>query len=188
MTRLPFAILGMALLMLSAMRADSASARASRDRNVEEEARIAACIRHAADGRPWLEKTLWGLRDQEGGWVGAEVVNRDGSHDLGPMQINSWWVSRVANLTGRPAQHIRYWLIHDACFNVDVARWIFLSGLVATGDYWKAIGIYHSPTSWRQRRYTGGVIRYLQRRFGTAIFARSCARVDQHSLPGCRGH
>lgn len=36
------------------------------------EARVSKCIRDAADGRPWLERTLWGLRDQEGGWIGAE--------------------------------------------------------------------------------------------------------------------
>ena len=52
----------------------------------EEELRIAACILQASLGHPWLEKTLWGLRDQEAGWVGAEVRNSNGSHDLGPLQ------------------------------------------------------------------------------------------------------
>lgn len=50
---------------------------------IAEERLIAHCIHRSARGKPWLEKTLWGLRDQEGGWIGANVRNRDGSYDLG---------------------------------------------------------------------------------------------------------
>jgi hypothetical protein len=113
---------------------------------------------------------LWGLRDQEGGWLGAEVLNSNGSHDLGPLQVNSWWVEKLAAATGRPEQQVRWWLIHDACFNVAAARWIFLSGLRVTGDYWKAIGVYHSPTAWRQARYATSVAGHLRRRFGADVF------------------
>lgn len=137
----------------------------------EGEARIAACIQQAAGGKPWLEKTLWGLRDQEGGWLGAEVRNTNGSHDLGPLQINSWWVPKIAALVMRSQADVRTWLMYDACFNAGAARWIFLSALQATGDFWQAVGVYHSPTAWRQRRYTQSVSRHLQRRFGRDIFA-----------------
>ena len=139
----------------------------------EGEPIVAACIARSAGGRAWLQKTLWGLRDQEGGWVGAEVANSDGSHDLGPLQVNSWWVPRLAAVTGRPERHIRHWLKQDACFNVEAARWIFLSGLATTGDYWKAVGVYHSPAGWRQRRYTASVVSHLRRRFGANLFAKA---------------
>ncbi len=115
---------------------------------------------------------MWGLRDQEGGWIGAEVPNSDGSHDLGPLQVNSWWVEKLAAATARPARQVRWWLIHDACFNVAAARWIFLSGLRATGDYWKAVGVYHSPTPWRQRWYADAVAGKLRRRYGKDVFAQ----------------
>lgn len=131
---------------------------------------VAACIRKAAKGKPWLERTLWGLRDQEGGWIGAAVANSNGTHDLGPLQVNSWWVPKIAVLVGRPEAHVRYWLRNDACFNAEAARWIFLSGLAATDDYWKAIGVYHSPTAWRQARYAKSVAVHLRRRYGTAIW------------------
>ncbi|MFA7587790.1 MAG: lytic transglycosylase domain-containing protein [Novosphingobium sp.] len=137
----------------------------------EESAELARCIRIVARGHGWLEKTLWGLRDQEAGWLGAEVANTNGTHDLGPLQINSWWVPRIARRVGRPEQKVRYWLQHDACFNVEAARWIFLSGLRMTGDYWKAIGIYHSPTTWRQRAYAAKVANHLRARFGPHIFS-----------------
>lgn len=131
-----------------------------------------------------LEKTLWGLRDQEGGWAGAEIANSDGSRDLGPLQVNSWWVSRLAKLSDRPENRVRWWLIHDPCFNVEAARWIFLSGLAVTRDYWKAIGVYHTPTAWRQQRYARSVSRHLRRSFGEAAFASTLAGMrDRETRP-----
>lgn len=134
------------------------------------ELRIAQCIREAGGGHAWLERTLWGLRDQEAGWIGAEVLNTNGSHDLGPLQINTAWVPRIAAMVGRSQGDVRYWLTHDACFNAGAARWIFVSALRSTGDFWKAVGVYHSPTAWRQRKYALSVAQHLQRRFGQGVF------------------
>ena len=139
--------LAVALLITCFWPANIALARAPI--SAQSEGQIAACIRKSADGKPWLEKTLWGLRDQEAGWLGAEIANTNGSHDLGPLQVNSWWVPRIARKLERSETHVRQWLRDDACFNVDAARWIFLSALADTGDYWRAIGAYHSPTAWR---------------------------------------
>ncbi|MDE8652124.1 lytic transglycosylase domain-containing protein [Novosphingobium album (ex Liu et al. 2023)] len=138
---------------------------------VRHEPEVARCIRQASQGRAWLEKTLWGLRDQEAGWVGAEIANTNGTHDLGVLQINSGWVPRLARLLGRPGDQVRTWLRYDPCFNAEAARWIFLSALHQTGDYWKAVGVYHSPTAWRQRRYALSVASHLRRRFGEGLFA-----------------
>lgn len=142
----------------------------ARTRDPVEERLIGACIRKASLGRPWLEKTLWGLRDQEGGWIGAEVANSNGTHDLGPLQINSWWVRRIASHIDRPEAHVRHWLRFDPCFNAQAARWVFLSALRATGNYWRAIGVYHSPTAWRQRRYISSLAMHLRGRFGDDVF------------------
>lgn len=142
---------------------------------VDESIEIARCIRMAARGHAWLEKTLWGLRMQEAGWLGAEVANTNGSHDLGPLQINSSWVPRVARLIDRPERQVRHWLQYDACFNAEVARWIFLSGLKMTGNYWKAVGVYHSPTAWRQRAYATRVANHMRIRFGPDIFVGGSA-------------
>lgn len=187
--RIASVILRAALLTSAiAMPAQSVEAYAS-ERRIADEPTLAACIARSAGGRRWLERTLWGLRDQEGGWVGAEVANSDGSHDLGPLQVNSWWVSRLAAVTGRPKGHVRHWLKQDACFNVEAARWIFLSGLAASGDYWTAIGIYHSPTRWRQRRYAASVVSHLRQRFGHQIFQATLEKPARQSpLPAdCEG-
>lgn len=121
------------------------------------EAIIVMCVERASSGRNWLRQTLMALRKQEGGWIGAEVRNENGTYDLGPMQVNSWWVPRIARSIARNESQVRAWLRDDACFNVDVARWIFLSALRDTGDFWKAVGTYHSPTRWRQVRYARSV-------------------------------
>jgi hypothetical protein len=136
------------------------------------EPEVARCIRQAARGQSWLEKTLWGLRDQEAGWIGAGILNSNGSHDLGPLQINSWWVPRIAALLSRRESEVRRWLQFDPCFNAEAARWIFLDALKTGGSYWKAIGIYHSPDGHRQRRYAVLVAVHLHKRFGPAVFGR----------------
>lgn len=147
------------------------------DRSSEDE--IARCIHKAARGSVALEKTLWGLRDQEGGWIGAEVPNRDGSHDLGPFQINSWWVPRLASLLSHPEANIRHWLRFDACFNAEAARWIFVSGLAVTGDYWTAVGAYHSPNKGRQLRYAAKVAAHLEKRVGNQAIRSELAHPRQ---------
>ncbi|MEJ7934476.1 lytic transglycosylase domain-containing protein [Sphingobium sp. AN558] len=135
-----------------------------------QERQIAVCIKAASHGVVWLEQTLWGLRDQEAGWIGAEVLNTNGSHDLGPFQINSWWVPKIAKALGRGQREVRHWLKFDPCFNAHAARWIFTSQLGEARGYWDAVGAYHSPTPWRQRRYSRSVADHLGRRFGTTVF------------------
>lgn len=147
--------------VLVALMAVPAIARVHDKGMVAQERLIARCIHRSARGKPWLEKTLRALRDQEAGWIGAEVRNRDGSYDLGPMQINSWWVSRMARLVGRRSDDIRHRLRYNVCFNVEAARWILLSNLAASSDYWQAVGAYHSPTPVLRDRYAIRVARRL---------------------------
>ncbi|WBO21710.1 lytic transglycosylase domain-containing protein [Sphingomonas abietis] len=165
-SRLPVAaLIGMAAIIVSS------PAEGAPQSSLNDEGRVAVCIRQASRGRGWLEKTLWALRDQEAGWVGAAVPNSNGTYDLGPLQVNSFWVPKLAGMIGRSPGDVRLWLISDPCFNVQAARWIFLSALKTTGDYWRAIGVYHSPTDWRQRRYISLVVGKLTRRFGGSAFA-----------------
>lgn len=132
---------------------------------------LETCIRVTAAGRPWLEKTLWGFFDQERGWVGAEIANRNGTYDLGPLQVNSSWVLTVAVRLHRDAQDVRRWIKDDACFNVGTAAWLFLSGYSSMQNYWRAVGAYHSPSPSRARRYAIDVASHLKRRYGATIFA-----------------
>ncbi|WP_375195564.1 lytic transglycosylase domain-containing protein [Sphingobium sp.] len=133
---------------------------------------VARCIRLASNGKGWLEKTLWGLRDQEAGWIGAKIRNVDGSYDLGPLQINSWWVPRISALVHRSESEIWHRLQHEACFNVYTARWIFLTELQGVRNYWTAIGRYHSRVTWRKNLYIHNVGIRLIARFGPDPFGK----------------
>ena len=172
----PLYVFWIAILASGLLVAIPASAITRHDMNLPEERVIAACIHRAAHGHVWLEKTLWGLRDQEAGWIGAAIPNANGTYDLGPLQINSWWVPRLASLLDRSSGDVTHWLRNDACFNAEAARWIFLSGLASTGSFWKAIGAYHSPTSFRQRSYASAVAKHLGRRFGPDVFTPPSSR------------
>jgi hypothetical protein len=165
-----------AAICLAALFAQPVQARPQASALPAEERQVAACIERTAKGRPWLARTLWGLRDQERGWIGAAVRNSNGTEDLGPLQVNSWWASRIAAVINRDPAQVRRWLRDDACFNVDSARWIFLSALGVTKDYWKAVGLYHSPIGWRQNGYAIAVSAKLSARFGTSIFQLTRAR------------
>lgn len=137
------------------------------------ELEVARCIHQASQGNAWLEKTLWGLRDQEAGWAGAEIKNTNGTYDLGVLQVNSSWVPRLAAMLGRSEGKVRTWLQYDPCFNVEAGRWIFVYALGQSKDFWKAVGLYHSPTDWRQQRYARSVAGHLKKRFGSILFSHS---------------
>lgn len=132
---------------------------------------VGACIRISSGGRAWLQKTLWGLYDQERGWPGAEIGNRNGTVDLGPLQVNSLWVPILASKLRHGPEDVRRWLRDDTCFNVGVAAWIFISGFRQTSDYWTAVGTYHSRTRSRADAYARGVASRLRRRYGNGVFS-----------------
>src|SRR3546814_19210526 len=116
---LPALVAGLVLLSGSAV-ADSRPVRSATG-----EREIARCIQFASVGRAWLEKTLWGLRDQEDGWIGAEVPNRNGTHDLGPHKEKRSWVDNISVLKDRDLGLVSHFLINAQFFNVQSAQWLF---------------------------------------------------------------
>jgi len=161
------------VLVLSLMKASPAIAAdpyAIHDRPI-----VSDCIQATARNRPWLEKTLWGLYDQERGWVGAEIANSNGTFDLGLLQINTSWLPIIAARLRRDAGVVHRWLRDDACFNIGVGAWIFLSVYRQNHDFWRAVGAYHSPTDWRARIYIHRVADRIADRYGKQVFQRASA-------------
>ena len=66
------------------------------------------------------------------------------SHDIGLMQINSWWLKHL-NISSEAALEPRN--------NVTLGVWILAKEIQRHGYNWKAVGAYHSPTPTRQRIY-----------------------------------
>ena len=64
-------------------------------------------------------------------------VNKDGSHDIGVMQINSVWLPALAK------HGIDEEALKDPCTNVKVGAWILANNAKRLGWNWNAIGAYN---------------------------------------------
>ena len=106
------------------------------------------CINQAAIHYLVPAKVIISVLKTEGGKPGCAKKNKNGTEDLGPMQINTIWLKRVEPY-GYNKEKIQY----DPCINVMVGTWI-LSQEIAQGDsYWKGVSGYHSHTRYFRQHY-----------------------------------
>jgi soluble lytic murein transglycosylase-like protein len=106
-----------------------------------------ACMVAAATTFHLPVHALPAIQRAEGGWIGAVQPNKDGSHDLGLMQVNTRWIKPLSGATGLPAQTVATRLILEPCFNITMAAFILRNYVDEEhGNMWQAIGDYHSHT------------------------------------------
>lgn len=119
------------------------------------------CINQAAITYMVPAKVIISILATEGGKVGSATMNKNGTEDLGPMQINTSWLTQLAQY-GYSRQQIQ----NDPCVNVMIGSWI-LSGKIAqnassTGDYWYGVAGYNSVTPSINARYQSKVKDHYQ--------------------------
>jgi hypothetical protein len=125
---------------------------------------FATCIFLAAQMYALPPAMLAGIHHVEGGKPGVEAgPNKNGTYDLGPMQINSSWVPLLAKKWRVSESTARRWVRDDVCTNVGVAAWILRSNLEETGDISKAIAYYNSRTTVHGQPYKEKVIGSMDR-------------------------
>jgi soluble lytic murein transglycosylase-like protein len=107
---------------------------------------FAACLTMAAQTYQIPPQVLVGILHVEGGKVGQQVRNTNGTYDLGPMQINTLWTKELAKEWGVTRHTAKVLIRDDACTNVNVAAWIFRRNLNETKSLSKAIAWYNSPS------------------------------------------
>jgi soluble lytic murein transglycosylase-like protein len=122
----------------------------------------ATCVLESAKLQGIPPHIILGLLKTEGGRIGMEHVNRDGSVDLGPMQINARaWLDRLARMHFNGDRGAAYAALRDhGCYNVLIGGWIFRQYLdEAGGNYATAVGYYNS--------HNPGPMMAYERRFAT---------------------
>lgn len=110
-------------------------------------AALLSCLLLAASTYSVPPAVLLGIMTVEGGAVGQEVgPNRNGTYDLGPMQINTIWIPELAEHWQVDEATAQEWVRDDGCVNINVAAWILRGRINKTGHLVKGIAHYHSAT------------------------------------------
>lgn len=107
---------------------------------------LAACIMLASQTYDVPPALLVGIYKAEGGKVGQQVKNTNGSYDLGPMQINTLWIPELAEEWGVSKDTAHKMVRDDACTNTKVAAWILRGHINETQSLSQALQHYHSRT------------------------------------------
>lgn len=124
---------------------------------------LAACLILAAQNYSVPPAVLVGIYNVEGGRIGQQVQNTNGTYDLGPMQINTLWLPELAEYWGVNEVTAKKWVRDDACTNMNVSAWILRQHLNETGSLAKAIAQYHSRTPERGGNYRRKVVNAMAR-------------------------
>uniref|UniRef100_UPI003BEF403E lytic transglycosylase domain-containing protein n=1 Tax=Burkholderia arboris TaxID=488730 RepID=UPI003BEF403E len=77
--------------------------------------------------------------------------NRDGSRDIGLMQINSSWLPTLAR------SGISETDLFNPCVNAWVGTWILRGNIDRLGPTWKAVGAYNAVSPAKQLRYANRI-------------------------------
>jgi len=118
-----------------------------------------ACMLAAASFHHLPVQALAAIQQVEGGQVGMVTGDKDGSADLGVMQVNTQWIPAVAKATRAREDLIRAKLIQDGCFNIKVAAAILdVYKAEAKGNMLEAVGFYHSHTPTLKAAYQTKVL------------------------------
>lgn len=81
--------------------------------------------------------------------------NKNGSYDIGLMQINSIWLPtlRKHGLSERE--------LYDSCTSIQVGAWILAQNIRRLGNSWDAVGAYNSGNPTYRLRYAMKVYKNL---------------------------
>jgi hypothetical protein len=97
------------------------------------------CINEAAISYHIPAILIIAVLKTENGKIGTITPNKNKTYDIGPMAINSAWLSELKKY-GITQQDIQY----DMCVNIKMGALILSKKIVKRGDLSTGIGDYHS--------------------------------------------
>lgn len=116
------------------------------------------CIVQAATHYGAHPDLIRAIAKVEGGKPGQIVWNKNGSYDMGRMQINSIHLLELAKYG-----ITREMLIHDDCLNIHIGTYLLQRNIIKSSDFWTGVGAYHSRTPDLNYRYKHKVYQQVQR-------------------------
>jgi hypothetical protein len=119
-----------------------------------DEAMIEGCLKAAAELHHVPAGVLVLLISVEGGRLGAVSQNANDTVDIGPMQVNDTWLSKIAEHWGASREEAYRALRDSFCANVEGGAWILRQALdEARGDLWEGVALYHSHSPVHKLEY-----------------------------------
>ncbi len=85
---------------------------------------------------------------ESGGNPAAMHKNKDGTIDLGHMQVNTGWLPTLAQYGITKAQ------LMNPCTNTNVGAWILATNIYHMGYGWKAVGKYNANSPSKGAAYS----------------------------------
>lgn len=128
------------------------------------------CFNAAAAKHGVPVDVLVSIAEQESGFNPKAIngANKNGSTDYGIMQINSWWLPRLAKYGVHKAADL-----YDPCTNIEIGAWIFAQGIKTHGWNWRGIGAYNAATDSKRLNYAEKILKRWVRRASQADTARA---------------
>lgn len=114
----------------------------------------AFCFQEAGQRYAVSPVLLWAIAKGESSLnPAARNHNRNGTVDVGLMQINSCWTDQL----GSTWEHL-----DDPCTNVMTGAWVLHQCVRDYGYTWQAVGCYHSRTPERRDAYARKIAAILR--------------------------
>lgn len=125
---------------------------------------LATCVMMASQTYSVPVPVILAILHVEGGRVGQESVNKNGTRDLGPMQVNTLWLPELAQYWRTNQHTARRWVRDDGCTNIHVGTWILSRKINQSGgNLSRGIASYHSSTPHLGRKYLRRVVVALRK-------------------------
>jgi len=134
---------------------------------------VQACWDDAAQRYQVSSALLYAIARTESG-LNPQAIghNRNGSRDIGLMQINSTWLPKLAT------HGIHERDLFEPCTNIHVGAWILADNVSRLGYTWEAVGAYNAKNPVLRRAYIEKVRRHLMPDVQTPAPSMRTARAE----------
>lgn len=113
-------------------------------------------------------------RVESGGNARALNKNKNGTEDIGVMQVNTAWLPTLARFG---ITRERLW---SACTNIHTGAWILASNVARHGWNWTAIGAYNAASSQKRAIYARKIWKNLNYSMSETQTSNNIATPQHH--------